>query len=359
MNKTKTIFLTGGTGFLASLLAKRFLETGNKVFALSRAKGSKTSRDRVIDMIRFWDEGFPQKFLQNLEIVEGDIVYPGMGVNDKKIKEKLLAETEIIFHSAALAELRRPLDFIRKINLEGTRNVFDFALNCRVLEKVNHISTAYVLGDKDNIDFTEDMLELGQGFHNTYEQTKYEAELLAKEYRLKGLNISIFRPSMVMGSSIDGRTNNFRLFYEPLHFMSLNLYKEFPVTPEAVQNLVHVDPVVEGMFLLADRKEQAAYHLAAPNHMVMGPFLKLASDYFGFKLPKLVPLDKFDFSQWTPVQKELSRPFIPYFNRQAKVSCVKTNEILKTLNYALPQVTEQTLTNVFEYCYKKNFIKRR
>ena len=131
MNKTKTIFLTGATGFLASLLAKRFLETGNKVYALSRAKGGKSAKERVIEMIRFWDENFSEEFLQNLEIIEGDIVYPGMGISDKKIKEKLLAETEIIFHSAALAELRRPLDFIRKINVEGTRNVFDFALNCR------------------------------------------------------------------------------------------------------------------------------------------------------------------------------------------------------------------------------------
>ena len=128
---------------------------------------------------------------------------------------------------------------------------------------------------------------------------------------------------------------------------------------EATQNLVHVDPVVEGMFLLADRKEQAVYHLVAPNHMVMEHFLKLAADYFGFKLPVLIPLNEFDFSKWTPVQKELSRPFIPYFNRKAKVSCVKTNEILKTLNYTLPPVTEKTLAKVFEYCHKKNFIKRR
>ena len=40
-----------------------------------------------------------------------------------------------------------------------------------------HVSTAYVAGDADGL-FTEADLDVGQGFRNTYEQTKLEAERL-------------------------------------------------------------------------------------------------------------------------------------------------------------------------------------
>lgn len=259
------MFLTGATGLLGSYLLKILLENANKVYVLGRAKGENGAHKRVLDMLRFWDENIIDKsYLKQLVVIEGDIIYPDFGVKSGYDRERLFSEVEIIFHSAALAELRSPLELIRKINVEGTKNVLEFSSQCRKSGrpiKVNHISTAYVVGNKKGIDFSEDMLELGQGFYNTYEQTKYEAELLVRQYIKNGLDISIFRPSMIMGSTEEGKTNNFRLFYEPLHFFSKKIYNEFPASANCFQNLINIDTVAKALFLLREEKGSNTYHI--------------------------------------------------------------------------------------------------
>lgn len=360
MNKHEksTVLLTGAAGFLGSYLLKILLKNGHRVYALARGKQEKTAQTRVIELLTFWDEAVIENAGKNLEVVEGDIVYPDLGIKSKGLKEKLLSETGIIIHSAAVAKLREPLESIRKPNVEGTKNLLEFALQCKKIQKVNHISTCYVAGDKPGMTFTEDMLEIGQKFYNTYEQTKYEAELLVHEYRKKGLDISIFRPSMVMGDSKEGKTNDFRLIYEPLHFFSQGIYEQFPANPRCFQNLVNVDTVGNALYLLCQRKGNATYHLVSPNETYIGDFTRLAGKYFGFKMPEFIPAEKFVYNGWTPIQRALAEPYIPYFNYTTKFSSGKTQEVLKEYNYALPMMDERRLLKVLEYCNKRGFIHR-
>ena len=363
MLKNKNIFLTGVTGLVGSYLLKILLEHKNKVYVLARSKDNKSAQDRVIDILKFWDEGILDKgFLANLNVIDGDITFPDLGIKAKRNIETLISEVEIIFHSAALAELSSPLEVIRRINVGGTRNILNFALECKKrgsLKKVNHISTAYVVGAKKGIEFSEDMLELGQEFSNTYEQTKYEAELLVKEYLANGLNISIFRPGMIMGDSKQGKTNNFRLFYQPLHFFSQGIYDEFPMDRDFPQNLINVDTVAEVIFLLGEREEPAVYHLVSPYEVPMGWIFKLAADYFGFEMPKFIPLKEFNFNKWTSVQKALAEPYIPYFNHTVKFLSQKTEDILKGYDFRYPEIDKDNIMRNLAYCHKAGFIKRR
>ena len=363
MKPKRAVFITGATGFLGSYLLKLFLENGNKAYALARSKADKSARERIIDMLHFWDGAIPDKgYLKHLEVVEGDIIFPGLGMRPESDIKRIISEVEIIFHSAALAELRTPLEVIRKINAEGTRNVLDFALICREngrLLKVNHISTAYVAGDKNGIDFSEDMLELGQGFHNTYEQTKYEAELIVKEYIQKGLNISIFRPSMVMGASTDGKTNNFRLFYEPLHFFAHSVYDIFPANLKCFQNFINIDTVAKALFLLFEYPKPRVFHLISPGNISIGFLMKSAANYFKFKMPKCIPEEKFDFEGLTPAQKALAQPYLPYFNYNTNFLSKETQGILKEYDFRFPKIEKRNLTRIFQYCDRVGFIKIR
>lgn len=358
MNKNRTIFLTGATGLVGSYLLKLFLENGNKVYALARDKKDKNAKERVIDLLRFWDEDIDRDILKNLTVVEGDITYLNLGIESKEIMEELTSEVEIVFHSAALAELRVPLDIIRKINVQGTKNVVDFALECKQLKKVNHISTAYVMGTKNGVTFSEDMLELGQSFHNTYEQSKYEAEILVKDYLKKGLNISVFRPSMIIGDSKEGKITNFRTVYGPFHFFSQDIYEKFPVNRTCSQNLINIDTVAKTIFLLGGRKENEVYSITSPDNTKIGFLMNLASDYFRFKMPEFIPFEDFDFSQWTPIQKILAEPFIPYLNCIAKFPFKKTEKILNEYNFKYPKIDNANFIRTFEYCVRKGFIKR-
>lgn len=358
MKVKKTVFLTGATGLLGSYLLEILLKNDHKVYALARSNNSKSAKERVRGILRFWDKNIPEN---NLSVIEGDIAYPDFGIKAKDTLKKIIPDIDIIFHSAALAQLRVPIDKIRQINVEGTRNLLDFALRCKEngsLKKVNHISTAYVVGKKSDINFSEDMLELGQGFNNTYEQSKYEAEVLAKEYLKKGLNISIFRPSMVMGDTQEGKINDFRLFYEPIHFFSQEIYEEFPADLSSRQNLINIDTVAKTIFLLGARKKPEVYHITSPKDTRVGFFTDLVSSYFGFKMPKFTPSESFNLQNLTPVQRTLAEPYIPYFNFHTKFVSEKTQRVLGEYKFRFPKIDGKNLRKIFSYCNKKGFVKR-
>src|SRR5215216_3021686 len=79
------------------------------------------------------------------------------------------ATTEIYtlsLHDALPISFDLPLDEARHINVEGTREVIDFAREAQVSRFV-HVSTAYVAGITRG-EFREDQLDEGQEFRNTY-----------------------------------------------------------------------------------------------------------------------------------------------------------------------------------------------
>ena len=356
--ENKTVFLTGATGFLGSYLLKEMIQKNNKIYVLARASKEKTATERIFSGLRFWDRKLPGKYAGNVFVVEGDIVRKNFGVNNKILLKKLLSETEIVIHSAALPDLRTKLDVIRKINVGGTKNVLDFGKQCVKLKKMCHISTAYVVGKKNGIDFDETMLDVGQTFNNTYEQSKYEAEKLCGRYARKGMNISIFRPSMIIGDSKTGKTKEFHLFYEPLYLFSKGIFKMFPGNPNTVLNLICVDSVCKAIVRLSERKEQGVFNLMSPKDIKIKDLLILASKYYKFELPKMLTEKCFNYSSWSPVQKKLAEPFIPYFNLEQKTLSNRTQRIMKKHGIMSKVVDRSILSVMFRYCEERGYIKR-
>ena len=146
----EVVFLTGSTGFLGSYLLKILLENNHKVYCLARGK-KMPAYQRVVESLNFWDKEIGEDKLKNLRVIEGDITLPDLGIKSQKEKDELFSEIEIIFHCAALTHLRGELERLRKVNVEGTRNILEFALRCKHIRRVNHISTAYVVGKKEKI----------------------------------------------------------------------------------------------------------------------------------------------------------------------------------------------------------------
>ncbi|MFZ5799762.1 MAG: SDR family oxidoreductase, partial [Candidatus Omnitrophota bacterium] len=109
------VLLTGATGFLGSFLARELLDRGYRIFALARGKGEKSAKERVHDALRFvYEKEWKARFISdNVEVIEGDITSAGLGIK-REVAARLKSETDIIIHSAALAELRVPLQKIRK-----------------------------------------------------------------------------------------------------------------------------------------------------------------------------------------------------------------------------------------------------
>ncbi len=118
----------------------------------------------------------------------------------------LLDEVTHVLHCAASVRFDLPLTEARRANVGTAAVVADIARRAPRLERLVHVSTAYVGGTHRGT-FHESELDVGQDFRNSYEQTKFEAEGLLRE-SAQDLPLSVARPSIVVGEAGSGWTTS-------------------------------------------------------------------------------------------------------------------------------------------------------
>ncbi len=182
-----TLFFTGYPGFLGSELLPRLLNRSPDATALClvQPKFAALARERAGTLG------------DRVRIVEGDITAP-IDIAPDDITE--------IWHLAALYDISVKRDIGMRVNVEGTRNMLDFAERCEALEHFHYVSTCYVSGRLPGV-FREEDLERGQIFNNFYEETKYLAEVEVR--RRTGVPWTIYRPSVIVGDSKTGATQKY------------------------------------------------------------------------------------------------------------------------------------------------------
>lgn len=357
---SEAIFLTGGTGFLGSYLLRILLQQKEKlVISLSRGSTRKEAKERIYKAISLRQN---QINSYNIKIVLGDIRQKNLGLS-YSIYNNIAKQTTVIYHTAALCDFGASLSLARQVNVRGTENVLKFALQCKKnkgFKGVHYISTVAVAGSKKGI-FKEKDLEVGQGFNNAYEQSKFEAEQLVVRYREKGLPITVYRPSIITGHSKTGYTSNFRVFYQPLHIFSLELFDEIPADKNSLHYLTPVDTTAESIHLLSTQihSNNQTYHVFNPHGITFGSFLDVASKYFNFHKPKMIPFEDFPKEKLTPIQWALIEPYVPYFNYKIKFHSKKTNSVLNKTSFNWPEVDGHFLKRLFKFCLISGFLKRK
>ncbi len=348
--KQKTIFLTGATGLLGSYLLKTFLENGNKVYVLARDKDKKSATQRVINILKFWS-GENISGLDKLTVFIGDISQNNLGLNQDCI-DLLKNEVEEIFHCAASIQFNLSIDDIRKINVEGTKNVLELALLCKKLNKVNHISTAYVCGNHKGT-FKENDLDLGQTFSTTYQQSKFEAENLVHEYRKKDLWIDIFRPPFIIGESSTGKIITFHAFYQAISLWANEIFDAFP-GKNCYINIIPVDILTQAIIGIAynTKAKNETYHPFPIQPVSLNEVFNMAHSIAHFKT-KLIPFKDFNFDGLTAVQKIIIKNNILYFNEDVSFDSTKTNKVLRENGFVFSKIDEKILLNLAEYTINK------
>jgi thioester reductase-like protein len=285
------VFLTGATGFLGMELLARFLERdGRHVYALVRADDDAEAQERVRGVIeelcgdRDVHEG-------RWTAVAGDIEAPGLGLERARRRELAAAVGDIV-HSAASVSFSLPLEDSRRINVLGTKRVLEFARQCQKaggLRRFVHVSTAYVAGDHVGV-FSEDELDLGQGFRNSYERSKFEAERLVRAYAHR-FPVQIFRPSIIVGEASSGWTASFNVLYPPLRAFEAGSFPILPARASTPVDVVPVDYVADAIFELSKQPAERAevHHLVAGSlATTVGRLAQRASGYFERRPPRIV-----------------------------------------------------------------------
>lgn len=342
------MFLTGFPGFIAERLVKRLAKPDTQFFLLVQTQFiEKATRD--IDRIS--DE--TRTPLENFAIIEGDITHENLGISAEDL-ETVRAETTDIYHLAAIYDLGVKKEPAFLVNVEGTKNVNEFAKSVTNLRRYNYISTCYVAGKRIG-EIGENELAHDAGFRNFYEETKYLAELEVENLKAD-LPITIFRPSVVVGDSITGETAKYDGIYYVIFYL-----KKFPSLLRLVNvgnkdvklNLVPVDFVVEGIAALS--KDKAAIGktiaLADSNPLTTEELCNEISEALIGK--KFIFTPPMKFVEWSlnlpfsPVFSGLPFSGVPYFFVPQTYDTSVSEELLKAHEITCPNFRE----------YVKNLLK--
>jgi thioester reductase-like protein len=270
------VLLTGATGFVGREVLSRFLARGdgNAVYALVRAANDDDAAGRL-----------PAH--ERLTAVAGDIEQSGLGLPGETA-ERLRREVSIVLHCAASVSFDLPLEESRRVNVEGTRRMVEFARGCPRLERFSYVSTAYVAGEPGRL-FREDELAVGQSFRNPYERSKFEAEVALRSEGAD-LPLQILRPSIVVGDSATGRTSSFNVLYGPLMAFARGAMRAIPARRDAPVDIVPVDYVADRVYELATNGPNGTFHLVAGrNATTVGRLLDMSSEELGRSKPAVLP----------------------------------------------------------------------
>jgi long-chain acyl-CoA synthetase len=272
-------FLTGATGFVGAEVLARLLERPDReVIALIRAADPDGARARlrgVLESLGLEEEA------ERVHAVAGDVTSPRLGLTAPE-RHAICARIDSVVHCAASVSFTLGLEESRAINVEGSRRVVELAARAPGLERLVHVSTAYVAGRHTGT-FGEEDSDLGQTFRNAYERSKWEAEAVVRGgAAAAGLPLSIVRPSIVVGDSESGWTASFNVVYHPLQAFARGLVDTVPADPNAIVDIVPVDHVAEGILavLEAEAPPPTVALVAGETAPRLGELIELAARYF-------------------------------------------------------------------------------
>jgi thioester reductase-like protein len=315
------VLLTGVTGFVGMEVLARYLERSDRrIITLVRAPDDRAARARVDAVLNNLFGVRGRRYSKRVDAVAADLLAPSLGLSSACL-QTLARRASTIVHSAASVSFTLPLEEARAVNVGGTRQMLDLAelaLAHGGLDRYAQVSTAYVAGDHCG-SFGEHDLDVGQSFHNSYEQSKFESEQLVRSRA--GLPFSILRPSIVVGDRRSGWTAAFNVLYWPLRAFARGLFTAVPAIPSAPVDVVSIDYVADAIHALCEARDSVGetFHLTAgANATTMEEISSLASRYFRRPLPKVLSPVEFAALERdaSPLQRsalEGSRVYFPYF----------------------------------------------
>jgi len=259
---SSVMLLTGGTGAIGGALLERILrESDAEVHLLLHQRGTGCS---VADLLRevLGCEPEPEGE-RRIHVLHGDVARERLGL-DRTEYDALKHTLTHVIHSAATTRFDLPLETARSVNVEGTRRVLALAEAAPRLEATAFLSTAYVAGRRTGVVGERERAHVC-GFVNTYEQSKYEAELLI-EGASGRVPIAVYRLSTVLGDSATGAVRHYTAPHHALRMMHLGLVSMLPGSDEYPVDLIGADYTARVLYSLFTEHFEAGgrFHITSP-----------------------------------------------------------------------------------------------
>lgn len=245
-------FVTGATGFVGGVLAKKLREAGHEVHA--------SVRD-----VNKADE------LKNLgvKLFKGD-------VTDKESMRAAMTGVDGVYHVAGWYKVgvkdKTPGE---KVNVQGTRNVLELMQELKIAKGV--YTSSLVINSDTHGKLADENYHFTGKHISEYDRTKAAAHEIAKEFMKQGLPLVIVQPGTIYGP---GDTSSVRTNLIDL------LNGKLPMLPyENAFSWAHVDDVVQGHILAMQKGKTGESYIICGEVYQAYDFFKIASETAGVKLP--------------------------------------------------------------------------
>ncbi len=307
----KTYLLTGGTGFLGTLLASKLIKDGHKIIFLGRTKNGIDIYDRIKDSLWNYDNTID---INSLEVLEMNMSDENLGFSEKIIDKLKNRKIDGFWHLAAnLSFKQKNKNEVFNTNTYELKNILNF------VEKINttfiFTSTAFVHGTKKGIVF-ENTNSKPSKFNNPYEESKFEAERIIEKWgkNKKENKYIIFRPSLlveeektifslsgyyVVVASLHKLVKSFRIIKEknPLlaKLLKIKINKNGKISSwipfiyynKGYLNLVPINIAINWMINIVENtnSRNKIYHIINTNPFKMSEIVEQTFEALNFKLP--------------------------------------------------------------------------
>lgn len=357
MSTEETVFLTGFPGFIASRLLCRLAVDGGRFLLLVQPAFAERAKEEVRNIA-----DHAGRSVSDFELFQGDITKPNLGLSPANL-ETARSQSTVLFHLAAIYDLAVLRDVAMRVNVEGTRNVNQFAGLLPRLRQYHYVSTCYVAGKRSGVIF-ENQLQHEAGFRNYYEETKYLAEMEVDELK-SDLPITIHRPAVVCGDSHTGETAKYDGIYYLIRYLLKwpSLLSLFNIGNSVVSlNLVPVDFVVEAIATLArdPRSIGKTLQLADPNPLTtLELFNAIVRSIEGKKSRITLPASLVQSSLMLPFAPGITglpHSAVPYFFLKQTYDTAQATNLLAPHGISCPPF-ESYVRTIAEYAARHPVLK--
>lgn len=263
------IFITGATGYIGNQLARKLADEGHCIHALVR-------NEKVIISLQH----------KNIKIFYGDL-------NNKEQIRTAICGCEQAYHVAGqVRSWMKDPSIIYRVNVEGTSNVFEEAINAGV-GKVVFTSTCGVIGPSLKEPMTEKDPRI-TGFALDYELSKKMAEDVVKQYIARGLNIVIVSPSKVYGPGQVSHSLTYNAFIKKFLHTGIAL---IPYPGNYRGCFAYLDDIVRGHILAMEKGRVGEKYILGGINISYGKFFQQIRKITGYG--KIIRIPKFIVRGWS------------------------------------------------------------
>lgn len=220
------ILLTGSTGFLGQHIVDELLAAGYEIRVLVR-----NAADRTLP----WKGA--------VEVVDGDVL-------DLLSLEQAMKGVESVIHAAAYVSFwKRNREKVREVNIQGTANVVNIALEMPQAPRLVHVSSIAAIGRAKEGPCDEETPWLKADAASTYAISKRESEYEVYRGISEGLHATFVNPGLILGPTTDWEQGTGKIFSQ--------IYKGLPVYKAGMVGMVGVKDVARACRLLLEKEVKA------------------------------------------------------------------------------------------------------